>query len=76
MPKGLNFHPKKKFLHDVKSYFWEELLFYKLCANGMIHRCMLKNEVRYILYHCHNLEVGGHFSTSKIVFKVWQSEFY
>ncbi|XP_071902717.1 uncharacterized protein [Coffea arabica] len=36
IPKGINYHQKKKFLHDVKSYFWEEPLLYKHCADGMV----------------------------------------
>nr|XP_027124403.1 uncharacterized protein LOC113741122 [Coffea arabica] len=43
--KGLNYHQRKKFLHDVKSYFWEEPLLYKHCADGMVRRCIPENEV-------------------------------
>ena len=74
--KGLNFHQKKKFLHDVKSYFWEEPLLYKHCANGMIRKCIPEEEVRDILFYYHNLKTGDHFSTSKFVVKLWQSGFY
>ena len=42
----------------------------------MIKRYILKEEVRDILFHCHNLKTGGHFSTSKTVTKIWQSGFY
>ncbi|XP_027166325.1 uncharacterized protein LOC113766318 [Coffea eugenioides] len=45
IPKGINYHQKKKFLHDVKSYFWEEPLLYKHCADGMVRRCIPENEV-------------------------------
>ena len=76
MPKAFNYHQRKIFLHDVKSYFWEESLLYKHCVDSMVHRYIFKNEVRDILYHCHNLEMGNHFSTLKTVIKVWQSGFY
>ena len=74
--REFNYHQRKKFLHDAKSYFWEEPMLCKHCAYGMIRRCIPEEEARAILYHCHNLEMGGHFSTSKTVAKVWQSGFY
>ncbi|XP_027178132.1 uncharacterized protein LOC113777297 [Coffea eugenioides] len=43
--KGFNYHQKKKFLHDAKSYFWEEPLLYRHCADGMIRRCIPEDEV-------------------------------
>ena len=51
-------------------------MLYKHCADSMVRRYIPENDVRDILYHYHNLEMGGHFSTSKIIVKVWQSEFY
>ncbi|XP_038976409.1 uncharacterized protein LOC113461320 [Phoenix dactylifera] len=76
VPPDLSYHQKKKFLWDVKHYFWEEPLLYKHCADGMIRRCVPQDEMEDILDHCHSLECGGHFSTSKTVAKVWQSGFY
>lgn len=72
----LSYHQKKKFLWDVKHYFWEEPLLYKHCVDGMIRRCVSQDKMQDILDHCHSLECGGHFSTSKTVVKVWQSDFY
>ena len=60
----------------ILSYFWEKPFLCKDCANEMVHRCVPDEEVRDILYHCHNLETDGHFSTSKTVAKAWQSGFY
>ncbi|XP_071932873.1 uncharacterized protein [Coffea arabica] len=50
IPRGINYHQKKKFLHDVKSYFWEEPLLYKHCADGMVRRCIPENETS-LPYH-------------------------
>ncbi|XP_038973113.1 uncharacterized protein LOC120105094 [Phoenix dactylifera] len=75
VPPDLSYHQKKKFLRDVKHYFWEEPLLYKHCADGMIRRCVPQDEMQDILDHCHSLECGGHFSTSNTVAKVWQSGF-
>ena len=70
IPPSTSYHQKKKFLWDVKQYFWEEPLLYKHCADGMIRRCVPEEEIRDILDHCHSLECGGHFSTPKTVTKI------
>ena len=33
---GMDYRQRKKFLHDSKFYYWEEPLFYKRCADGLI----------------------------------------
>ena len=33
MPYGLSFQQKKKFMHDVKYYFWDEPYMFKCCAD-------------------------------------------
>ena len=42
----------------------------------MTRRCVPQEEIYDILHHCHSMECGGHFSTSKTVAKVWQCDFY
>ena len=70
MIKGFNYHQRKIFLYDIKSYFWEEPLIYKHYTDGMIHKCIFEKEVRDILYYCHNLKTGDHFSALKTVANV------
>ncbi|XP_073137635.1 uncharacterized protein [Henckelia pumila] len=36
LPPNLTFHQRKKFLSDVKYYFWEEPFLFKICADSMI----------------------------------------
>ncbi|XP_062080896.1 uncharacterized protein LOC133785693 [Humulus lupulus] len=38
MPPELTSQQRKKFLHDVKSYFWEEPYLFKQCVDQMIRR--------------------------------------
>ena len=40
VPEDLNHHQKKKFLHDVKSYHWEEPFLFRYCADQVIRRCI------------------------------------
>ena len=67
---------KKKFFSDIKHYLWEDPYLYKVCADQVIRRCVPKEEVSSILYHCHSREAGGHFGATKTAAKVLQSGFY
>ena len=76
LPYDLDYRQKKKFLHDIKFYYWEEPFLYKRCADNLIHRCIPQNEAKDILRHCHSLDVGGHFGATKMASKVLQSSFW
>ena len=75
LPYGMDYRQKKKFLYDNKFYYWKEPLLCKICADGLIRRCIPQDEVQEVLKHCHSLEVGGHFGESKTTSKVLQSGF-
>ena len=49
---------------------------YKHCADQVIRRCVLEEEMESILNHCHTLACGGHFGRQRIATKVLQSGFY
>lgn len=70
------YHQRKRFLHEFKSYFWEEPYLLKKCVEQMIRRCVANKEIEKILFHCHNSPRGGHFGGSITATKVLQSEFY
>ena len=76
VPSELSYQQKKKFLSDVKHYFWEEPLLYKECVDGIMRRCVPHDEILDVLRHCHALECGGHNSSTKTVAKIWQSGFH
>ena len=67
IPSNLSYQQKKKLFSDVKHYLWEDPFLFKVCADGMIRRCVPEGEMNSILHHCHDRETGGHFgSTRKI----------
>ncbi|CAM8947580.1 unnamed protein product [Rhodiola kirilowii] len=76
LPNDLDHNQRRKFLHDVSRYFWDDPFLYKLCADGIYRKCVTKEDAKGIIACCHSSSYGGHGSTSKTVAKVLQSGFY
>ncbi|CAM8904986.1 unnamed protein product [Rhodiola kirilowii] len=39
IPPDFSHNPKRKFLSDVKRYFWDDPFLYRLCADGLYRTC-------------------------------------
>ncbi|KAH9697093.1 hypothetical protein KPL71_023468 [Citrus sinensis] len=76
LPPELKFQEKKKFLHDVRSYQWDDPHLYKLCSYQVIRRCVAAEEIPHILKSCHAAAYGGHFGGHRTAAKVMQSGYY
>ena len=76
LPPELKFQEKKKFLHDVRGYQWDNPHLYKLCSDQVIRRCVAAEEIPHILESCHAAAYGGHFGGHRIAAKVMQSGYY
>ncbi|PHT27221.1 hypothetical protein CQW23_33175 [Capsicum baccatum] len=70
MPANLSFHQKRKFMHNVKHYFWDEPYLFRRCADGVIIGCISHVEVPNILKACHTSQVGGHYTGNRTTRKV------
>ena len=71
MPSHLNESwAKKRFLREVRNYFWDDPMLFKSCVDGIVRRCVPMEEIRPILDKCHSSEYGGHFGANKTVAKV------
>ena len=53
VPSDLSFHQRKKFMYDVKKFFWDEPYLYRSCADGLIRRCVPECEMLSELEACH-----------------------
>ncbi|CAA7055084.1 unnamed protein product [Microthlaspi erraticum] len=69
-------YKKKKFLRDVKRYFWDEPCLYKHCSDGILRRCIPEEEVPGVLFACHGSDYAGHFATNKTIAKILQAGFW
>ncbi|KAH9698291.1 hypothetical protein KPL71_023958 [Citrus sinensis] len=76
LPPELKFQEKKKFLHDIRSYQWDDPHLYKLCSYQVIRKCVSEGEICHILESCHAAAYEGHFSGHKTAAKVLQSGYY
>ncbi|XP_024024510.1 uncharacterized protein LOC112092475 [Morus notabilis] len=80
LPLDLTYHAKKKFLHVVRGYLWDDPLLFKRCNDQVIRRCVPEEEIHDILHSCHSAPYGGHFSATQTaakveIFDVWRIDF-
>ncbi|GMI70439.1 hypothetical protein HRI_000713200 [Hibiscus trionum] len=76
IPSDLNYQARKRFQNDVKHYYWDKPLLFKICADQVIRRCVPHDEQEDILHHYHASQYGGHLGGNKTAAKVLQSGFY
>ncbi|CAN6584400.1 unnamed protein product [Malus baccata var. baccata] len=63
----LTLQQKKKFLSDVKHYFWDEPYLFKYCPDQIIRRCIPEAEQESVLRFAHHFACGGHFGQKRTV---------
>ena len=74
--KKLSSQQKKKFLHDVRSYLWDDPLLFNRGADQVIRRCVPDEKVPSILQQCYSSSYGGHFGAIRTAAKVLQCGFF
>jgi hypothetical protein len=67
---------KRKFLNEVKSFYWDDPYLFKYCPDQIFWRCILNNEVSSVIKFCHFESCRDYFSSKKIIAKILQYRFY
>ncbi|GJX23026.1 reverse transcriptase domain-containing protein [Tanacetum coccineum] len=62
--KGMSSQQKKKFFKDVKHYFWDDPILFRICADQIIRRCVHGQKAFDILKACHEGPTGCHHSAN------------
>jgi hypothetical protein len=76
IPKDWSTQDKRKFLVEVRNFYWDDPNLFKYCPDQIIRRCVPNNEVISVLKFCHSEACGGHFSIKKTAAKILQCGFY
>ncbi|MCH81750.1 protein NYNRIN-like [Trifolium medium] len=64
------------FFAESRHYFWDDPYLFKVGHDGLIRRCVADEEIRSIMWHCHNSPCGGHHSGPRTATKVLQCGFF
>jgi hypothetical protein len=72
----LDKNSQNKIISESKKYFWDVPYLFKLGNDGVMRRCVPREERVEILRKCHSAEYSGHYSHFRTQEKVWSSGFY
>jgi hypothetical protein len=72
----LDKNSQNKIISESRKYFWDAPYVFKLGNDGVMRRCVPREERLEILRKCHVVEYGGHYSQFQTQAKVWSSGFY
>ena len=67
---------KRKFLVDIKKYYFDDPYFFKYFPDQFTRRCVSNDDQIEVLTFCNSEACGGHFSARKMVDKILQAGFY
>ena len=67
---------KRKFLVDIKKYYFDDPYLFKYCLDQLMRRCVPNDDQIGVLTFCHSEACGGRFSARKTEDKILQAGFY
>jgi hypothetical protein len=76
LPAHWSTQDKRKFLNEVKNFYWDDPYLFKYCPDQIFQKCILDNEVSSVIKFCHFEAYGDHFSSKKMITKILQCGFY
>jgi hypothetical protein len=72
----LDKNSQRRIISESRKYFWDAPYLFKLGNDGVMRRCVPREERLEILRKCHSAEYGGHYSHFRTQAKVWSNGFY
>ena len=69
VPPGEN----KKLIYESRRHLWDDLYLYRVCADGLLRRCVPTAEGMIIIEKFHAAPYGGHYGVYRTQAKIWQS---
>jgi hypothetical protein len=72
----LDRNSQKKIISESRKYFWDAPYLFKFGNDGVMRRCVPREERVEILRKCHSAEYGGHYSHFRTQAKFWSSGFF
>jgi hypothetical protein len=73
VPPGEN---KRKLIYESRLHIWDPPYLFRVCANGLLRRCLPVEEVIQIIERCHSSPYGGYYGVFRTHAKIWQSRFF
>jgi hypothetical protein len=62
---------KRKLIYESRLHMWDDPYLFRICADGLLRRCVPSWEVNGILKRYHSSEYGGHYGAFRTNAKVW-----
>jgi hypothetical protein len=72
----LDKNSQRRVMAESQKYYWDAPYLFRLGADGVVRRCVPREERLEILRKCHSGEYGGHYRHFRTQAKVWASGFY
>ena len=76
IPSQWTSQQKRKFLVDIKKYYFDDLYLFKYGPDQLLRRCVSNDNQIGVLTFYHSEACGGHFSPRKTADKILQVGFY
>ena len=67
---------KNKLTYEGRRHLWDAPYLYRVCADGLLRRCVPTMEAQKIIEKYHIAPYGGHYGIFCTQAKIWQSGFF
>ena len=63
-------------IYESRHHLWDDPYLCRVCADGLLRRCVPTAEGMRIIEKCHAAPYGGHYGVYRTQAKIWQSGFF